>query len=191
METIIFLIGGLFFPVLSLLTCVMSYLDRWRYNKHSSPVFIPFIGPFLLTCWVLGTNKPCCLVPVVWIGDIGTMAFIWACPRFIGEWWQTSSFTRILTLRGREGNQRVVITLHSSGHYLLKKSWKRPPGEIGITSFGEPGTYVCKEDNYELTAHYGLHRILRKIDESTYRIEDESRKDEPSDYSLNGWLLKG
>lgn len=185
------LIAGLIFPAISLLTGVGSLLHRWRTKKYSSPVFVPFVGPILLTCWVMVDHRPFWLIAVVWVADIGTLMFLAVSPRLVADWWRTSCFTKILTLRGSKGIQSAVITLHSSGHYLLKKSWNRPPGEIGILGLGEPGTYVCKDDNYELTAHHGLHRTLRKIDETTYRVEEDSPiKEELRNYTLNEWLLK-
>jgi len=184
-------VAGLIFPVLSLLTGIASLLSRRSDQKHSSAVFVPFIGPGLLTCWVLVGHRPLWLIPILWIADIGTLAFLAVAPRLIADWWRLSSFTRILTLSGKQGIESAIITLHSSGHYLLKKSWNRPPGEMGIVSLGEPGTFVHTDDHYELTAHHGMRRILRGIDETTYRVEENPpAKEELRDYSLDGWLLR-
>lgn len=185
------LVVGLIFPALSLFTEMASLWDRWRHQKHSSPVFIPFIGPILLTSWVLIDHNPLWWIPFVWIADIGTMAFLVISPRLIADWWHISSFTRILTLRGDHDIQSAIITLHSSGHYLLKKSWNRPPGQIGIVALGEPGTFIQTENQYELTSDLGLHRILRKTLEGTYRVEQDQRDNESlQNYLLHGWVFK-
>ncbi len=185
------LIAGMIFPTISLLTGIGSLLHQWRHKKHASPVFIPFIGPLLLTCWVILAHKPLWFVPVVWIVDIGTLAFLAVSPGLIADWWRTSSFTRILTLHGKQDGQSAIMTLHSSGHYVLKKSWSRPPGQTGIVGLGEPGTFTQAVNQYELTSHLGLYRILRKTDEGTYRVEEnEPASVDLHEYSLNGWLLK-
>lgn len=184
------LVAGLIFPALSLFTGMASLWDRWRRKKHSSPVFMPFIGPIVLTCWVLVVQKPLWWIPLVWMADIGTMVFLLISPRLIADWWHTSSFTRVLTLRGEHDIQHAVITLHSSGHYLLKKSWRRPPGQIGIIALGEPGTFTQTENQYELTSYLGLHRILQKTPEGTYRVEEDTASNESlQNYSLHGWMF--
>ena len=184
-------IAGMIFPALSMLTGIGSLLFQWRHKKYSSPVFVPFIGPLLLTCWVLLAHKSLWLIPIVWVADIGTLAFLPMSPRLIADWWRVSSFTRILTLRGNQDIQSAIITLHSSGHYLLKKSWNRALGDTGIVGLGEPGTFSQTDNQYELTSHHGLRRIFRKIDEGTYRVEEDGLENEKLyDYSLNGWLLK-
>ncbi len=188
--TILF-IAGLIFPAFSVFTCIICLLYQRRYKINSSPVLIPFIGPLLLTCWIMLAHKPLYLIPVVWIADIGTLLFLAVCPRLIAEWWRISFFTRILTLSGNQDIQTAIITLHSSGHYLLKKSWERSSGQPGILMLGEPGTYIQMDDSYELISCHGLHRILRRIDEGTYCVEEiPPEKKELRDHSLNGWLLK-
>lgn len=183
--------AGLFFPVISMLTGICSLVDKWRHKKHSSPVFIPFIGPFLLTSWVIIAHKPLWLIVIVWGADIGTVAFLARSPQLIREWWQTSSFTKILELKGSHDNQCAIITIHSTGYYVLKKSWIRPSGQVGIVGLGEPGTYTQQENRYELTSHVGLQRVLRYTDDRAYLVEeDELLKEELRNYSLNGWVLK-
>ena len=185
------LIAGLIFPVISLLTGMGSLVYRWRHKKHSSPVFIPFIGPVLLTTWVIFAHKPLWFIAIVWSAHIGTLVFLAVSPQLIRDWWHTSSFTRILALNGNQDNQSAIITLHSTGHYLLKKSWSRPPGQTGIVGLGEPGTFTHLENRYELTSHVGLRRVLRKADETAYRVEEgELPKEELRNYSLSGWVLR-
>ncbi len=187
----ILLIAGLIFPIISWLTGLGSLADQWHNKKHSSPIFIPFIGPVLLTSWVIFAHKPLWFIAIVWLADLGTLAFLAVSPQLIRDWWHTSSFTRILALNGNKDSQSVIITLHSTGHYLLKKSWSRPPGQSGIIRLGEPGTFIQLDNQFELTSHVGLRRVLRKTDERVYRVEEEELpKEELSNYSLNGWVLK-
>lgn len=185
------LIAGLIFPVISLLSRIGTLVHQWRHKKYSSPVFIPFIGPFLLTSWVICAHKPLWIIGLVWVSDIGTLAFLAVSSRLIREWWRTSTFTRTLTLHGTQDNQRATITFHSTGHYLLKKSWSRPPGQLGIIALGEPGTFNQSENQYALTSHVGLRRVLRETDERAYRVEEQDRpREELRDYSLSGWVLR-
>jgi hypothetical protein len=115
---------GIIFPCLSLLTGITSLVCYWRFKTHSSAIFIPFIGPLCLSALVVCFAKPLWLIPIVWVTDIGTLAFVWISPRLIADWWNVSGFTRILTLRGSRGVQSAILTLHSTGHYLLTKSWR-------------------------------------------------------------------
>jgi len=86
------LVAGLIFPVISLLTTMGSLASQWRQKKYSSPVFIPFIGPVLLTSWVVFAHKPLWFVAIVWLADIGTLAFLAVSPQLIRDWWHRSSF---------------------------------------------------------------------------------------------------
>jgi hypothetical protein len=185
------LIVGLIFPAISWLSGIGSLVYQWRYKKHSSPVFIPFIGPILLTTWAVSTHQPLWIIVMVWVADIGTLGFLAASPALLRDWWRICSFTRVLALNGSKDNQSAIITIHSTGHYLLKKSWTRPPGQTGIVGLGEPGTFTQLEDGYELISHVGLRRLLQKTDEKAYRVEaEELPKQELHDYSLRGWVLR-
>jgi hypothetical protein len=182
---------GFAFPCLSLLTGMSSLVCYWRFKKHVSPIFIPFIGPLCLSGLVLHFGNPLWLIPIAWGADVGTVAFLWVSPRLIADWWNVCGFTRIQTLRGSQGAQSVVLTLHSTGHYLLKKSWQLAPGECGICGLGEPGTYRPTEDGFELVAHHGLRRSLRTAANGTYLVE-EGQADAPRnvDSSLRNWILQ-
>ena len=142
------LIAGLIFPTVSLLTCIASLITRWRHGRYASPVFIPFVGPALLTCWVLMAGHLRWLIPVVWLLDVGTVAFLFVLPRLTLEWWQLSAFTRLMTLHGAHGIEKVILTLHRGGRYFLRRSWNRAQGELGIVDLGETGTFIddCEVD---------------------------------------------
>jgi hypothetical protein len=184
------LIAGLIFPVLSLITLIGSLLTQWMHKKYSSPAFVPFVGPVLLTAWVIFAHESPWLIAVFWIADLGTLAFLAASPRLISEWWQTSSFTKTLTLTGNRDEQDAILTIHSTGHYLLKKSWRRPPGQAGIVGLGEPGRFTQNGNDFELTSHVGLRRLLKRTATNAYAVqEDEIRDANLVNYSLNGWEL--
>lgn len=188
------LVVGLLFPAISLVTSLLAWWGLWRYENHSSAVLIPLVGPILLTWWILLKGLSAWLIPVVWVLDIGTVSFFVVCPRLFREWWQISWFTRQLTLHGRQGIEAATLELHAGGHYLLRKEWDRPAGTFGIGAFGEVGTYIGVRDNYELTSHFGLRRILRSLDnhdaENSFLVSDEAaRNQELREYSLDGWTL--
>ena len=189
--TIIIIAIGLTFPLLSLFTCLASLITKLRYNRQSSPVFIPFIGPILLSGAIIANHKPLWLIPVVWISDIGTLAILCALPRLIAEWWAVSGFTQVLGLSGKSGNQAAIVTLHSSGQYLLKKKWQRAPGEPGVVSLSEPGTFTKTEHGYSLVAHHGLRRTIRDDGDGTFTVQEDALDNEaPHNYSLNHWKMK-
>lgn len=182
---------GIATPFLSLLTGLISLIHYWRFKSHASPIFIPLIGPLCLSGLVLYFGKPLWLIPIVWITDVGTVAFLWMSPRTITDWWNVSALTRILNLRGSQGIQSAVLTLHSTGHYFLKKSWERSPGEWGICGLGESGTYRRTESGFDLVAHHGLCRTLRTAANGTYLVEEEqSDAASGGDSSLKDWTLQ-
>lgn len=184
------LIAGLTFPTLSLLTCIASLVTRWRHDRYASPVFIPFLGPALLTCWVLMAGHSRWLIPVVWLLDLGTVAFLFVLPRLTVEWWRLSAFTRLLTLHGAHGIEKVILTLHRGGRYFVRKSWNRAQGKLGIVGLGETGTFLDDGEVIALTSDCGLRRELQRIDVNTYDVsEPNDKRPELRDYSLHGWRL--
>jgi hypothetical protein len=190
-PAIIFLVVGLLFPVISVLTGIASLIDRWWHKKHSSPVFIPLIGPAFLTAWVVLSQYPSWLIPVVWVGDIGTMAFLAISPKLISEWWDTCSYTRILNLHGTNQNQSAQLSFHSTGRYLLRKKWQRPPDELGIVSLGELGSFKQTQDIMEMKADQGWSRQITPVSEGRFRVrEDDEVAKEHRDYSVADWLLE-
>ncbi len=184
------LIGGLLFPTLSLLSCIASLAIRWRHDRYASPVFIPLVGPVLLTCWVLIAGHSRWLIPAVWLLDLGTIAFLAALPRLAVEWWQISEFTRLLTLRGSHGIEKAMLTLHRGGHYYLRKNWDRSQGELGIVDLGETGTFIDDGDAIILESHYGLTRRLQRIEPNTFDVEEpDDNRPELQFYSIHEWRL--
>lgn len=182
---------GLFFPALSLLTVFASAVTWWRSGRHASAVLIPFVGPVLLTCWLLLRGYSAWFIPLVWLLDMGTVMFLAVLPWLIREWWQTSVFTRIMILRGTQGIQRAVITIHHGGHYLLRKSWDRPSSEPGIVGLGEPGSFVADGETLTLVSDHGLRRRLRRVTRDAFDVEElEEDRPELRDYSLRGWRLE-
>ena len=195
MLTASLLVLGLVFPVISWVTLVLARWTSWRTGRNVSAVFIPLAGPVLLTSWVIFEDKSYWLIPICWIADIGTAAFLYCLPAMVAEWWRTSHFTLCLRLHGNQGTESAVLTLHSGGHYQLTKSWDRPAGTFGIVSLGEPGTYIRDGDKYELTAHHGLRRTLVPIQDSilgtAYSVVELSDLSEnQKEYTLAGWTLQ-
>jgi len=133
------------------------------------------------------------LIPIFWGADIGTVVFLAVLPRLVREWWQTSYFTKRITLVGSRDIESATLTLHSGGHYHLQKSWSRPAASTGIVGLGETGKYVEIENGFELTAHHGLRRVLRlskqEAYESTYLVEEDTWPQDDGYSSLGGWML--
>lgn len=182
---------GLLFPALSLATVVISGIHKKKTGKHASPVMVPFVGPVFLTAWILLSDRSLWLVPAAWLVDIGTIYTLILAPRLFSEWWRTSSFTRIMTLKGERENQTAALSLHSKGHYLLRKEWKREPGEPGTVSLGEPGTYSGERNRYELISFHGVKRVLLLNTSGCFKVEEEPFE-QPlmENYSLKDWTLE-
>jgi hypothetical protein len=183
--------GGLLFPALSLLMLFASLVTSWRSGRSTSLVLIPCIGPVLLTSWILVRGYSGWFIPLVWLLDPGTVIFLPVLPWLIRDCWQFSVFTRIMILRGRQGMQRAVLTIHRGGRYLLTKSWDRPSNELGIVGLGEPGSFVDGGETLTLLSNHGLRRLLRRVTPDAFDVEepDEERR-ELSNYSLRGWRLE-
>jgi len=181
---------GLVFPTISWLTLVQAVMVGWRKVRGPSVVFIPFVGPVLLTSWILVEGYPLWMIPVVWVLDIGTMCFIAMMPRIIEESCESSKQTRILTLHGVNGNQDVVILFQANGRYSLRKTWDKDKGEYGTSSLGEPGTFSIDGDTINMMSHLGQVRILTKSHEGKFLVEDNIlERPGLSRYCIDKWLL--
>ncbi len=187
----VLLITGLIFPVVSLLTLVASRMTKWLTGRYSSAVLIPLVGPVLLTCWVIVAGASSWLIPLVWLLDLGTVYFFIVLPRLTIDWWRTSAFTRLMTLRGTNGIENSVLTLHRGGHYLLMKYWNRNQSEAGILELAETGTFYEDGDVFALRSHFGMIRKLQRIDSTTFDVvESVDDPEEWRSHSLLGWRLK-
>lgn len=184
------LIAGLIFPTLSLLTYVASLATRWRHGRYASPVFIPFIGPVLLTRWVFVDGHSSWVIPLVWLLDLGTVAFLIVLPRLTWEWWQISAFTRLMILRGSHGIENAILSLHRGGRYFLRKSWDRTQGELGIVGLRETGTFIADGEILALKSNHGLNRRIQRIATNTFDVSElGDNRLELRDYSLHGWRM--
>lgn len=182
----VLLILGLVFPMLSWLTLVAGVIQSRATGKGSSGVYIPFIGPILIDIWLLSIGAPTWSLIIPWIGDIGTLFFLWVLPQMVVDGWRTSRFTRTFLFVGTQGNQTVEISLHKGGRYVLRKRWQRPPNECGITALGEPGTFEREGDEFTLTSHTGWTRVIRRQADG-FLVADN---DAAGDYQLDGWTLQ-
>ena len=184
----LFLGAGAFFPLISLITGLLSAYE-WNVNKrHCSPVFIPFFGPILFDIGLLLAKEPLWTLLLPWVLDIGTIAFLFAIPGMTRDWWQTSRFTLINNLAGKQNNQTATITLHRTGKYLLRKQWQRPAGEFGVVSLGELGHYVMGETEIQLHSDNGWSRTLKRGANNQFIVEETDNAH--ADYSLQGWTLQ-
>ncbi|MFO0819143.1 MAG: hypothetical protein U1A77_14450 [Pirellulales bacterium] len=186
------LAAGLIFPTLSALTLLASLATRWRSGRFVSPVFIPCVGPLLLTGWLYVTGKSWWYLLLVWFSDVGSLALFAALPALLVEWWQYSVFTRLRTLVGSHDIQRVKLTLHRGSRYHLKKTWERSLGELGIVALSETGVYHEENGVLVLQSDHGLVRRLRPTDGAGFEVaEDVHQRPELKHYSLDGWRLTG
>lgn len=188
MSSHILLILGLLFPLISWLTLACSWWAARRSGGHSSAVLVPFVGPLVLTWWLWQQGAGGWVLALPWVLDIGTVVFLPMLPPLVAEAWRTSRFTRVQALTGSQGVAQVHISLHSGGHYLLKKRWTRAPGEPGTIALSEPGTYVQgATGSLELRSHAGKVRRLALDTDHGYQVYDPG---DAGDRSLDGWLLQ-
>ncbi|MDD3001232.1 MAG: hypothetical protein PHF29_05715 [Candidatus Riflebacteria bacterium] len=183
---IILLIAGLVFPLISWLTFIGCTLQAAITKKYSSGVYIPFIGPILLDCWILSAGYSPWYLLIPWVADIGTIIFLMAAPGIIKEIWSISRFTMLFKLLSVKENITVEISFHRNGIYLLEKKWDRPKNEIGITIASEGGKYVTEQDDLLLQSHTG--RVRRLLwDGQNYICEDEGPA---NDYEIAAWVFQ-
>ena len=182
---------GLVFPTISWLTLFQSWRIAWRKGRGSSVVFIPFVGPILLSWWISVEGHSLWMIPVVWVLDIGTMCFMAIMPRMIKESWESSKYNRMLTLHGVNGNQDVVIEFQKNGKYALRKTWDKDKGEYGTSSLSEPGTFSIDGDTINMVSHVGQARTLTKSSEGTFLVKDNIiERPELHRYCIDKWLLE-
>ena len=182
-----FYIGsGLF--VFNWLMTLMAAWESRRAKRHSSPVWIPFIGPLCLSFALVMRGSPLWAAPLPWILDIGTMAFICVIPRLVLDAWRTSRFTCLAALDGSNEKKTVRLTLHRNGHYLLQMTSRHPDRELGVYDVGEPGTYERVDGTVVLKAHCGATRTLSSLPNGHYAVAESD--DLPESHSVNGWVLR-
>lgn len=167
MSTLL-LVAALLFPALSYLTFALSMYDHWRHNKYSSPIFVPFIGPVLLTVWIVVTGRSVLWIPLAWVLDAGTLAFLTVVPQLATEWWVTSAWTRVRELHARRGVWSARLTLHSTGRYLAV--FERAGQEPGIAGFTRAGSYLDRGDEIELTGSDGHSAKLVRGEDGAYCV---------------------
>jgi hypothetical protein len=179
------LASGLLFPLISWITFLLSVWTA-RAGRHSSGVYVPFVGPVLLDVWLAGAAAPGWSLILPWILDIGTLFFFAWLPRLGKELWETSRFTRVITLNGAQGNQTAEFSFHRGGNYQLWIRWQRAPGELGLLAVGDPGTFVKRDRQLELISHTGRERALVATGDA-YVVNDTGPQDH---YHLQGWHLQ-
>ncbi len=74
----VLLVLGLLFPCLSWLTGIISWIESSRLKKNVSAIYIPFIGPLLISIWLGIYNKPWWTFLLAWVFDLGTVMVVLA-----------------------------------------------------------------------------------------------------------------
>jgi hypothetical protein len=180
---------GLLFPVVSFLSMVASATQSTR-EHHVSPILIPFIGPLLLSSWVIVGHRPLWWIPIIWVCDLGTVLFLIAAPLMIRWWWGTSNYTLAMELRGDSGIESVVVRLHQNGRYSMFKTWRLEQDQKRTSGLGEPGTYTEDDEVITLVSHLGMKRVLTPDEEDNFIVEEQiPDRADLERYSLQGWTL--
>lgn len=186
MDSNIVLIIGCIFPALSWITFVSFFITEKVTVKHSSPIFIPIIGPVLINLWSFELAQPLWAYVLPWILDIGTLSFAYILPILFRETWQFSKFTELMTVVSQLDNQTVKLSLQKNNNYIIRYSWSRGDGELGILAMNDFGTFEKISDSkFLLTSHTDKTRILEKVNEEYHCIDKESE----GDSNLNGYVF--
>ena len=186
MDSNIVLIIGCIFPALSWITFIGSFRSDKVTGKHSSPIFIPIIGPVLINLWSLELAQPLWVYIVPWILDIGTLSFAYILPSLFKETWQFSKFTKLMAVVSQRDNQTVKLSLQKNNSYIIRYSWSREDGELGILAMNDFGSFEKIEENkFLLTSHTGKARLLKKINDEYHCSDKESE----GDSNLNGYVF--
>jgi hypothetical protein len=178
------LFAGFVFPLISWLTFALGFF-KTRSGRAPSGVYVPLVGPVLLSAWLHKTSAPEWTLLLPWVFDIGTLFFIASAPSVLREFWRTSIFTRLFKLTGADGNESVEISFHRGGLYFLKKCWTRSSGQLWMIAIGESGKYLDGERSLKLCSDSGRKRDLA-IEGEIYVVSDFGTVD---DLQIQGWRL--
>lgn len=200
--TLALVLLGILPAFMSALTGLLCWKRGAGWSESPSPIFVPFIGPALLTCAILLDGYPRWLIPIAWTTDLGTLVVLWCLPAIIREEWKTSRFTCVLRLKGSVENAHAILTFHTSGKYLLQKRWKLAQGEQGIVGMGELGTYAETLNGFTMKSdeivdrsvvHEGrVFRIDRKLVRTAGRtvvVEESDLPEVVFYHTLRNWSL--
>lgn len=156
---------GLFFPVISVLTLALSWWGQRRTGKYSSAVLIPIIGPTMLSLWIEHRGIHRGWIPLVWLGDPGSLSLLIILPRLLREWWQISSLTEFLRLASDGDQPKIRLSLHRTSRYRLQVCWP-PTSSPGPVTQSEVGFWSPTTDGYRLTTDGGdcAHTLLKSGD---------------------------
>jgi hypothetical protein len=177
---------GLLLPAISWITLGLSVYDWHRHRRNSSPVFIPVIGPLIVSGWIVATHRSPLWIPLAWIADIGTLAYLRASPRIVRELWDTSRWTQTQEFRANHGEWTATLTLHSTGAYHLRYS--RDSVGLGLKEQSIAGKYTREGDEIHLLAVRGENHDLKLVRErgGRYRAALDRNWSDPETASESG-----
>ncbi len=165
-----------------------------REEREVSPVCVPFVGPVVLTTFILATGRPGALILLAWLCDAGTVMFAYALPALIRDWRATSprTATHVLTsVSPDDDGETAKLSLHKTDTYLLKKSWDRPEDEEGITGLSETGTAKRDGNMWILISTHGIERRIDMGSDGAFRVNREILgEDANDDYSIADWRFE-
>lgn len=173
--------------VLGGLVSLLNWLTlcfTWRTGQFRSAV--PLVGALFLGAGML-------LVPAVrpfaWLAlllDYGTLAFLYALPRLIKEFWNTSSFRILQTYTGQSHSKTVEIRLYRAGVCTLRQTFLRKKGETGLLQSGNIGTWLREGDRLVLMLQGGkaIFKTAPEAVSETLVLEQGFQVYEEGDLSL-------
>jgi hypothetical protein len=116
------LIFGLIFPVISLLSLIIASATSTK-DKNVSGVYIPIIGPFLLSTFIILKGASYWWLFAAWLGDTGTVLFLIAAPAIFKDMLSHSSYTRLAQYEGQRENISITLSFHKGQHYIVKQRY--------------------------------------------------------------------
>ena len=138
----VLLIGIFAFLTLANIAILLSNVV---FRQRSSMIFL-FGGLFGAVGFLLMPSLRCYawLPPLV---DPASAAFlIYGLPGLLQELWRTSRFNLVSEYAGRSGIREVQLCLYHKQIFVLRQSFARSPGELGVVGHSIVGSWHKEDD---------------------------------------------
>jgi hypothetical protein len=134
----VLIVLGVFVALLNWWSLYSSYRDKRFYSP------VPLVGATLLGAgmFILPTCRRYCWSAIFL--DYGTLALLAAFPVLAREAWSTSTFNLMCEYLGQADTRTVHLRLFRRGIFTIRLEVRRSPGECGLTSAGQIGTWRRK-----------------------------------------------
>lgn len=177
---------GILFPCLSWVTLGLSFYEKRFHKRNASPIFIPFIGPLALNIAVILKGESILWLPLPWLLDVGTLAFLYITPNLVKDIWNTAAFNCVALYEGIFESKSAELSLFKNGGYVLKITMSTTAASV--FKVNDLGTYKKHAEEILLISHLKkTRRLLIHGEKLEVSEEDVSF---PNELSIKGIHLK-